>query len=58
MMPETWEFGVYKEIECLRVKITVCEMRNTLDGEKKKNLKDGWKEMGGRIRWWEGENRF
>lgn len=48
MMPETWEFGVYKEIECLRVKITVCEMRNTLDREKKKISKmDGKRWMGG-----------
>lgn len=47
-MPETWEFGVYIKIECLRVKIAVCEMRNTLD-RKKESLKDGWK------RWVGGE---
>lgn len=39
-MPETWEFGVYIKIESLRVKVTVCEMRNTLD-RKKETLKDG-----------------
>lgn len=48
MMPETWELGVYKEIECLRIKITVCEMRNTLDREKKKSQRwmerDGWED--------------
>lgn len=35
-MPETWESGVYIEIECLGVKIIVYEMRNTLDRKKGK----------------------
>lgn len=47
-MPETWEFGVYIKIECLRVKNTVCEMRNTLDRKKEKISKmdegDGWED--------------